>query len=271
MEKKEPWQMTREEFLNYGRPTVLSTGASKRPKIIEFPDGTSTGVMGGGELILQRPNQNALVIGKTELTAGSWDRKGLRGIEIEQYRKYFINKALSEGKPVPPEVLKDYPELVEQAEGNGEPLPERFHIIPHYSPVTNILTSFTVEDPDGVAESKQQEYNTEINKLYPAVTLKELDKAKVQYFQYRAVVTLGRASFTLDQLRGKPAVKEMGTTQRLARYGVPEEDYEKVIEMDRQFNLDELRNMCRDLGLATGGDKKKLISRLMEAQRGEQK
>ncbi|MDD5510465.1 MAG: SAP domain-containing protein [Dehalococcoidales bacterium] len=151
-----------------------------------------------------------------------------------------------------------------------EPRPDKFRIIPHYSPVTGILTSFTVEDPKGVPVTRWREYATEINKRYPAVPVKELEEAKVQYLEYRAVFTLGRASFTLEQLKGKPAVSELSTTQRLARYGVSEEDYEKVIETDKKFTMNDLRQMCRDLGLATGGDKKKLISRLMEAESGKQ-
>jgi len=106
--EKKPWQMTRDEFLEYGKPILPR---AKGPKIIEFPDGTSTGLIGGGNLILSRPGQRAVAMGKTELTAGSWDKQGLRPIEIDQYRKYFVEKALSEGKTIPAKVLKDYPEL----------------------------------------------------------------------------------------------------------------------------------------------------------------
>ncbi len=145
-----------------------------------------------------------------------------------------------------------------------EPRPPAFRIIPHYSPLTGILTSFTVEDPEGKTVTKWQQYVDQISRQYPS-TSREVREAKVEYTDYRAVFVLPRASFTLAQLTGKPAVAQLTTEERLAHYGVPQEQYEKVIELDKQYNLDELRQMCRDRGLATGGDKKKLISRLLEA------
>lgn len=196
--------------------------------------------------------------------------KGPRTTEREWSwgHEYSMSEIMS-GKEVCDYVEKVQNEVADmpKEENNNETKPAKFRIIPHYSPITGILNGFTVEDPDGAPVTKWREYITEINKRYPAIHIKELEEAKVKYFQYIAAFTLGRASFTLDQLKGKPAVSEMGTPQRLARYGVPEEEYEKVIEMDKNFNLNELREMCRDLGLATGGDKKKLISRLMEAER----
>ena len=70
----------------------------------------------------------------------------------------------------------------------------------------------------------------------------------------------------LDLLLGKPAVQGLTTEERLHHYGVPPELYKEVIEMDRQYNLEELQAMCREKGLPTSGDKKKLASQLIMAK-----
>lgn len=151
----------------------------------------------------------------------------------------------------------------------GEPQPESYHIVSHYSDITGILQGFTVEDPGGKPVSKWLQYIDEIHKQYPGVSIKELEKAKVSYTQYRAVFVLERVSFTPDKLVGRPAAQSPETPQRLARYGVAKEDYGKVIEMDRKYSQEELRKMCREKGLPTSGDKKKLISRLLEEEYGK--
>lgn len=37
----------------------------------------------------------------------------------------------------------------------------------------------------------------------------------------------------------------------------------KLIDLDRQYNLKELRTMCREAGIGTGGDKKELAAKLV--------
>lgn len=74
------------------------------------------------------------------------------------------------------------------------------------------------------------------------------------------------APLNLDTLLGKPAVQGLSTEERLRHYGVPPELNKAIIEMDRQYNLEELRAMCREKGLPTSGDKKKLASQLIMAE-----
>lgn len=146
-----------------------------------------------------------------------------------------------------------------------EPKPKSYRVIPHYSPVSEAVTSFTVEDPEGARLAKWRRYVEDIGKRYTAVPLADLENAQVTYSTYRAVFVLGKSSFTLDSLKGKPAAQDLSTPQRLMRYGVKEEDFEKVINLDGKYSLSELRDLCRAHGVPTSGDKKKLISRLLEA------
>ncbi|HUU65415.1 MAG TPA: hypothetical protein VMW37_04840 [Dehalococcoidales bacterium] len=84
--------------------------------------------------------------------------------------------------------------------------------------------------------------------------------------------TYNSAMFTLESLNGKPAVQAQTTEQRLLKYGAPREIHERVISMDREHSIEELQQMCRDKGLPTSGDKKKLASSLImsEGENGEQ-
>lgn len=71
---------------------------------------------------------------------------------------------------------------------------------------------------------------------------------------------------------GTPLKQELSTEERLQTYGVPSELHKAVIEMDKKYNLEELRHLCREKGLPTTGDKKKLASALlMEETDGEQR
>ncbi len=60
---------------------------------------------------------------------------------------------------------------------------------------------------------------------------------------------------------------QLTTEERLARYGLWPEEYREAIEYDRKFTLVELRRMCREEGLPTGGEKKKLIAELLIQRR----
>lgn len=54
------------------------------------------------------------------MTASEWQRKGIAETDIkkigERIHREIIEIALNDGKPVPPEVLKDYPELQKQSD-----------------------------------------------------------------------------------------------------------------------------------------------------------
>lgn len=73
----EPWEMTRDEY-------VKADLSNKRKH----------GIVGSGRF------------------GGA---KGLR-TESEKWHKRFVQDAIDKGKPVPPEVLKDYPDLVKKEE-----------------------------------------------------------------------------------------------------------------------------------------------------------
>lgn len=77
---KEPWEMSKEEF---------EQGIQGNIKIVA-----------GGDIGVDLPNGRRL----------RFDNKPDRN-PVEHTRKIVVEQALSEGKPIPPEVLKDYPDL----------------------------------------------------------------------------------------------------------------------------------------------------------------
>ncbi|GAH44601.1 unnamed protein product, partial [marine sediment metagenome] len=80
---KEPWEVT-------------VTARSGRPKIIKFPDGTTGGVYDRGVLAIKKQGEDiAHQIGKTELTAASWDKRGLQKEDLSQFRKWWAQEALA--------------------------------------------------------------------------------------------------------------------------------------------------------------------------------
>ncbi len=88
--KKEPWEMTREEFLDYQEKYLLERAKKTSPKTAEL---------------------SALLI--TTAKIRERDPETVR-FQIEEIRKGIVEKALKEGKPVPDAVLKDYPDLMEK-------------------------------------------------------------------------------------------------------------------------------------------------------------
>lgn len=84
---------------------VTIKARSGRPKIIEFPDGTKGGVYDRGVLGIKRPTEDiARQIGKTELTAASWDKRGLQPEDLKQFRKWWAQEALAKPAPAVEEV-----------------------------------------------------------------------------------------------------------------------------------------------------------------------
>lgn len=73
-------------------------------------------------------------------------------------------------------------------------------------------------------------------------------------------------------LRRQDENEQSNTMQRLAKVsslfsgGVPFED---IIEYDKHFNLEQLRQQCRDAGISISGDKKMLAAKLIARQRGK--
>lgn len=113
--KKEPWEMTKEDFLKNRK--MKSSSQNGKEMISVFPGGYETGIY--PELGYQRPNGSAVAFGK-KMTASEWQRKGIAETDIkkigERIHREIIEIALNDGKPVPPEVLKDYPELQKQSD-----------------------------------------------------------------------------------------------------------------------------------------------------------
>lgn len=60
------------------------------------------------------------------------------------------------------------------------------------------------------------------------------------------------------------ARKQPTTEELLIKYGVPPDKFELVIALDREYTLEQLRQICYEKELPIGGDKKKLITQLME-------
>lgn len=76
-----------------------------------------------------------------------------------------------------------------------------------------------------------------------------------------------------DQLKLSPLLQRQDeaersdTTQRLSRlrglFSPEPVPYDKIIEYDKHFSMEELRQQCRDAGLSTSGDKKMLAAKLI--------
>ncbi|MDP3732526.1 MAG: hypothetical protein Q8R31_05875 [Candidatus Omnitrophota bacterium] len=150
---KEPWMMTREEFYQFRRSQDLpSANRMVKPDFalieketgIQFKEGddlTVRPIMTGGKtpkisftpteedmirISLERQGfktdkRYRVMQGRTQITKDIGVGAGLRVIAGDIYPttpeyKRIIQQALSEGKPVPPEVLKDYPDLQSQVQ-----------------------------------------------------------------------------------------------------------------------------------------------------------
>ena len=101
---KEPWEMTKREFERaWGEDTVdipLLKGEKRAPP--DMPFGINRNIYRGEKLV----------------------RLGIR-----ETRERFVLKALSEGKPVPASVLKDYPDLAKKAPVEAQPV-AKLEVVP---------------------------------------------------------------------------------------------------------------------------------------------
>ena len=86
----------------------------------------------------------------------------------------------------------------------------------------------------------------------PGFWTDDLSKAWADVFESGSLITI-------DSLTGR----QLTTEERLQQYKVPPELWKKVIDMDKEHSLEQLREMCRAKGLPTSGDKKKLASSLL--------
>lgn len=119
---KEPWQMTRAEWkyadnkpkydaivsaINSGSPVQLSTQyrtiSLARPEYIRITNG-------GTIQIARGRNWDSLVDNQVDSLA-TQAGFAIPSFEDRQYHHVIVEQAIAEGKPVPDEVLNDYPDL----------------------------------------------------------------------------------------------------------------------------------------------------------------
>jgi len=67
-----------------------------------------------------------------------------------------------------------------------------------------------------------------------------------------------------DEAEQSDAIKRLAKVQSL--FSPKPIPYDKIIEYDRHFNLEELRQQCRDAGLSISGDKKMLAAKLIACE-----
>ena len=137
--EKEPWEMTREDFvyvLNDLKKRPVNISSQKLPDDLEVLDVQLTGSRARGDA---RPtsdsdyfvyvnknltpmqenylqNNFTYELSKGEVKLYTSDRSNTVDVKIVQpkHRRWQVFKALPKGKPIPPEILKDYPDLAEK-------------------------------------------------------------------------------------------------------------------------------------------------------------
>ena len=68
-----------------------------------------------------------------------------------------------------------------------EPRPQAFAILPQYNEAGSLI-AFTVQDPEGDMIRSRAKLAAAIHKEYPAVSIEELENARITYYDYHAVV-----------------------------------------------------------------------------------
>ena len=124
---KEPWQMTAKEYQTNGKPNYgdMVTDGKVAGRL------RSAGGLGSSRVIIEDK-----ITGLKHYT-NLQDVKLIRRLGVgsavndfnyDLFHKNIIKQALAEGKPVPPEVLADYPELLKPRENMPEIMPEKNQI-----------------------------------------------------------------------------------------------------------------------------------------------
>jgi IS1 family transposase len=121
---KQPWEMTRAQFENefryhgrkpdheyYGKPTVKG-GVAKDVRVAKEYAGIPYGIEGEIRLIRSKdlPDKLAQKDIVDNIPDAIESKYSFPATELNPH-KYFVQQALSEGKPVPVEVLAEYPDL----------------------------------------------------------------------------------------------------------------------------------------------------------------
>ena len=119
---KEPWEMSKEEFLGQKFDFDIRELPKDEVKFIlettkDEPKSKNTGKP--ITLSIRKNNKDIVVTDGTHRIAEAFAKKKYilqagwlsKDPQMTKYHKTLIEQALASGKPVPPEVLKDYPEL----------------------------------------------------------------------------------------------------------------------------------------------------------------
>jgi len=114
--QKEPWQMTAKEWnsaVESTRPEVAQSRPTKNDKSTAVSNGIKGEVLRYGVAENAAERLRAAQRGEIDLTPEETD-KLLERVNARVTHKDVIEKALAEGKPVPAEVLADYPDLAQK-------------------------------------------------------------------------------------------------------------------------------------------------------------
>lgn len=151
----------------------------------------------------------------------------------EQLHERNVKDALSEGKPVPPEVLAEYPDL-------AKAIPKTTPVIPE---VTRQLRQMTKDE------------------FLASFGWRNLDEAKavIQSMPEGEVIYTPQGQEVSKQLL-EGVVKDLTKIIPKAEAKVSRQT---IVDYDRQYTLAELKKMCRDRSLTVSGSKKELIARLI--------
>ena len=103
-------------------------------------------------------------------------------------------------------------------------------------------------------DSEEPEFRGVLPNPLPKFWSDELSKA------WAGVDNVGAGGYNL----ATPKPPELSTEDRLTKFGLSPEEFNQAIEIDRELNLEQLREKCRTLGLPTSGEKKRLIANLLQ-------
>jgi len=237
------WGQKTERFLTKQEAEMINEVLKKRPDLAEkIPEAKAEQ--------FPHPKHIDLLIDKYE---GNVRKPGLWSLMWDELHKRRIEQALKEGKPVPPEVLKDYPDLAEkynQPESKKKPFTVKGNTTSAYLPDgKKIDLAYKVIDADNLISSHH--YNGTPNPEYPKELQPRMRERKASIEQIVTIANnlipekLGENPNVSDgaPIVGKDFVVESGNGRiaaiRLA-YDRGKADHYKqwLIENAKRFGLD---------------------------------
>lgn len=169
---KEPWQMTREEYYPKPEYGVIANKLSIAIKDKDFSalnfvkqQGDKQFIFNAAEHLLNNSNflnrYTKLLINKVKAVRREANKQG--NIRTPETHKEAIQQALSEGKPVPPEVLADYPDLAQQKPAGVEKTKWDKKKAKEFR--DGITQGRRLEFPDTTLNRKTKTYQKQLDKL----------------------------------------------------------------------------------------------------------